>query len=174
MESGAAAFLAQVPDAAPDFQTTPRAAADLAALLYISGTTGRSKGAMLSHGDLWRNAETLVEAWAFDRNDVLIHALPIFHIHGLFVATNVAPAAAASMLLLPKFDPDRVLAASPSATTMMGVPTFYTRLLAEDRCAEIDDEPLTETPPAPRGATAGAPRAAGAYTTSRDATDIHS
>ena len=106
---------------------------DLASILYTSGTTGRSKGAMLSHGNLHSNAQSLIQAWAFSESDVLLHALPIFHIHGLFVATNVSLLSAATILLLPKFDPDAVFQALPEATVMMGVPTFYTRLLKDDR-----------------------------------------
>jgi len=105
---------------------------DLAAILYTSGTTGRSKGAMLTHANLASNARTLVEYWRFTQNDVLLHALPIFHTHGLFVATNVILLASASMCFLPKLDPKLVRAEMPGATVMMGVPTFYTRLLKED------------------------------------------
>ncbi len=111
----------------------PRTAGDLAALLYTSGTTGRSKGAMMSHGNLLSNAEVLVDFWRFSEDDVLLHALPIFHTHGLFVATNVALLAGAPMIFLPKFDLDTVIGAMPRATTMMGVPTFYTRLLDDAR-----------------------------------------
>ncbi len=102
---------------------------DLAAILYTSGTTGRSKGAMLSHDNLASNALTLVDYWRFTSSDVLLHALPIFHTHGLFVGTNVVLLSGASMLFLPKFDADAVMALMPRATTMMGVPTFYVRLL---------------------------------------------
>ncbi len=102
---------------------------DIAAILYTSGTTGRSKGAMLSHDNLASNALTLAEHWRFTRDDVLLHALPIYHTHGLFVATNVVLMAGASMIFLPKFDADEVMRHMPRATTMMGVPTFYTRLL---------------------------------------------
>ena len=102
---------------------------DLAAILYTSGTTGRSKGAMLTHANLRSNAEALVEAWRFTPDDVLIHALPIFHTHGLFVATNVSLVSGATMIFLPKFDPSEVLSLLPRATVLMGVPTFYTRLL---------------------------------------------
>jgi malonyl-CoA/methylmalonyl-CoA synthetase len=101
----------------------------LAALLYTSGTTGRSKGAMLSRGNLASNAETLMHAWEFTSNDVLLHALPIFHVHGLFVAINTVLAAGASMLFLSKFEADEVVRLLPRATVMMGVPTFYIRLL---------------------------------------------
>jgi len=115
--------------ASPRFETVGRGADDLAAILYTSGTTGRSKGAMLSHDNLASNAVTLADYWRFTPADVLIHALPIFHTHGLFVATNTVLVAGASMIFMPRFDPDRVLAAMPEATAMMGVPTFYTRLL---------------------------------------------
>ncbi|TVQ55220.1 MAG: malonyl-CoA synthase [Rhodobacteraceae bacterium] len=106
-----------------------RRADDLAALLYTSGTTGRSKGAMLTHGNLAVNAEALVEIWAIAEADALLHALPIFHTHGLFVATNTALLAGATMRLHAKFDAAAALADLPHATLMMGVPTFYTRLL---------------------------------------------
>lgn len=111
---------------------TARGPDDLAAILYTSGTTGRSKGAMLSHDNLLSNALALRDLWRFTADDVLIHALPIFHTHGLFVATNVVLTAGASMHLLPKFDADAVLALMPQATTMMGVPTFYVRLLQHE------------------------------------------
>ncbi|SDL61744.1 malonate--CoA ligase [Paracoccus chinensis] len=120
-------------DRPEDFATVPRGEDDLAALLYTSGTTGRSKGAMLSHGNLASNALALVEAWRFTARDVLIHALPIFHTHGLFVATNVVLLSGASMIFLPKFDPSAIFAAMPRATVLMGVPTFYVRLLADAR-----------------------------------------
>jgi len=113
----------------PGFQAIPRGASDLAAILYTSGTTGRSKGAMLTHANLASNAATLTECWRFSADDVLIHALPIFHTHGLFVATNVALMAGASLIFLPNFDADAIVAALPRATALMGVPTFYTRLL---------------------------------------------
>ncbi|MCF3975059.1 malonate--CoA ligase [Paracoccus salsus] len=107
----------------------PRAGRDLAAILYTSGTTGRSKGAMLSHDNLLSNARTLAEAWRFTSDDVLLHALPIFHTHGLFVASNVVMLTGGAMIWLPKFDADTVIDVLPQATSMMGVPTFYTRLL---------------------------------------------
>ncbi|WP_071796595.1 malonate--CoA ligase [Natronohydrobacter thiooxidans] len=110
-----------------------RSGDDLAALLYTSGTTGRSKGAMLSQNNLLSNAETLVELWRFTEKDVLLHALPIFHTHGLFVASNVILRAGAQMIFLPKFDLDQVFDLLDQATTMMGVPTFYTRLLGDPR-----------------------------------------
>ena len=102
---------------------------DLAAILYTSGTTGRSKGAMLTHQNLVSNAVTLRDYWRFTSNDVLLHALPIYHTHGLFVASNVVLLADASMIFLPKFDVEEVMRLLPRATAMMGVPTFYTRLL---------------------------------------------
>jgi malonyl-CoA/methylmalonyl-CoA synthetase len=105
---------------------------DLAAILYTSGTTGRSKGAMLSHGNLASNAEVLKDYWRFTSEDRLLHALPIFHTHGLFVATNIVLMAGASMLLLPSFDIKEVLRLLPKASVMMGVPTFYTRLLSQN------------------------------------------
>jgi malonyl-CoA/methylmalonyl-CoA synthetase len=111
------------------FETVHRAGDDLAAILYTSGTTGRSKGAMLTHDNLVSNALTLIEAWRFTADDVLIHALPIYHTHGLFVASNVTLFSGASMIFLPKFDADEVLGLMPRATALMGVPTFYVRLL---------------------------------------------
>jgi malonyl-CoA/methylmalonyl-CoA synthetase len=115
--------------ASPDFTTVPRGNDDLAAILYTSGTTGRSKGAMLSHDNLASNSLSLVGYWRFTKDDVLIHALPIYHTHGLFVASNVTLFARASMIFLPKFDPELILKLMARATVMMGVPTFYTRLL---------------------------------------------
>jgi malonyl-CoA/methylmalonyl-CoA synthetase len=105
---------------------------DLAAILYTSGTTGRSKGAMLSHENLSSNALTLHEIWAFEDGDVLLHALPIYHVHGLFVALHCALMNGSSIHFLDKFDPDTVIGLLPKSTVMMGVPTFYTRLLTED------------------------------------------
>lgn len=119
--------------ASESFDTVERGDEDLAAILYTSGTTGRSKGAMLSHGNLASNAFMLVDYWRFTADDVLLHALPIFHTHGLFVATNVVLASGASMIFQPKFDADAVIAALPRATVMMGVPTFYIRLLGDPR-----------------------------------------
>jgi malonyl-CoA/methylmalonyl-CoA synthetase len=111
-------------------ETTPRGADDLASLIYTSGTTGRSKGAMLSHGNLADNALALHAAWGFAPDDVLLHALPIFHVHGLFVALHCALLSGCPMVWLPKFADAEVLAGLERATVMMGVPTFYTRLLA--------------------------------------------
>jgi malonyl-CoA/methylmalonyl-CoA synthetase len=121
----------------PDFANAPRGAEDLAAILYTSGTTGRSKGAMLSHDNLASNALTLVDYWRFTPEDVLIHALPVYHTHGLFVATNNILLPGGSMIFLPKFSAPQILEAMsdrPSrlrGTVLMGVPTFYTRLLDE-------------------------------------------
>jgi malonyl-CoA/methylmalonyl-CoA synthetase len=106
---------------------------DLAALLYTSGTTGRSKGVMLSQDNLLSNARVLVEAWRFTDADVLLHALPIFHTHGLFAATNVSLLSGGRMIFLPGFDLETVVRFLPQASVMMGVPTFYTRLLADAR-----------------------------------------
>ncbi|MFN3615779.1 MAG: malonate--CoA ligase [Rubrimonas sp.] len=112
------------------FEAVARGPDDLAAVLYTSGTTGRSKGAMLSHDNLASNAAALAQCWRFTSADRLIHALPIFHTHGLFVATNVTLMAGASVIFMAKFDPDAVIAAmGDGATVLMGVPTFYTRLL---------------------------------------------
>jgi malonyl-CoA/methylmalonyl-CoA synthetase len=131
-----------LPDAAPfadEFATVQRAAGDLAAILYTSGTTGRSKGAMLSHGNLASNAVTLDEYWGFKaerdagRRDVLLHTLPLFHVHGLFVASHAALLAGAKTILLPKFDLAAALKHLPRSTVFMGVPTYYTRLLAEPK-----------------------------------------
>jgi malonyl-CoA/methylmalonyl-CoA synthetase len=117
-------------DAPREFATVGRTSDDLAAILYTSGTTGRSKGAMLSHGNLATNALTLRDAWGFTAADVLLHALPIYHTHGLFVAINTTLLAGAHMLFLPRFEPGLVLEALARATVMMGVPTYYVRLLA--------------------------------------------
>ena len=116
-----------------EFETVARNGDDLAAFLYTSGTTGRSKGAMLTQENLLSNAQTLAELWQFTAQDVLLHALPIFHTHGLFVAVNVTLAAGGSMIFLPKFDLDFLLENMHRATAMMGVPTFYTRLLEDPR-----------------------------------------
>ena len=126
---GDGTFAGKVLAASPSFTDAERGPDDLAAILYTSGTTGRSKGAMLSHENLASNARVLVKTWRFTRKDVLLHALPIFHTHGLFVATNVILFAGASMIFLAKFDAGDILSRMPDATTMMGVPTFYVRLV---------------------------------------------
>ncbi|WP_299984852.1 malonyl-CoA synthase [uncultured Ruegeria sp.] len=114
------------------FETVDRVPDDLAALLYTSGTTGRSKGAMLSHQNLLSNAQTLVELWGITSTDHLIHALPVFHTHGLFVAMNTSLLAGAKVRLMEKFDIGAILEELPHSTLLMGVPTFYTRLLADE------------------------------------------
>ncbi len=127
---------------AAEFADPANAPDDLAAILYTSGTTGRSKGVMLTRLNLSSNAEALVDLWQFSERDVLLHALPVFHTHGLFVATNCVLYAGASMIFQRGFSPAAVLAALPGATVMMGVPTFYTRLLADqgltrEACAHV-------------------------------------
>jgi malonyl-CoA/methylmalonyl-CoA synthetase len=117
----------------PRFDTQPRKESDIAVLLYSSGTTGLPKGAMLSHGNLAANTATLVDYWGFSENDVLLHALPIYHAHGLFVAIGCALLSGSSMIFLPRFDRYEVLTNLPCSTVMMGVPTFYTRLLDDPR-----------------------------------------
>lgn len=123
-------FVADSAASTPLSASLPRIAGDLASLIYTSGTTGRSKGAMLTHSNLAANAKALHEIWAFTPNDVLLHALPIFHVHGLFVAMHCAFLSGCPMIWLPKFTDADVLAGLKRATVMMGVPTFYTRLLA--------------------------------------------
>ena len=108
-----------------------KTADDLAAILYTSGTTGRSKGAMLSHGNLLSNARVLKDYWGWQPGDVLIHALPIFHVHGLFVALHGALLNGSRMIWFGKFDPKAVIARLPDATVFMGVPTLYVRMLGE-------------------------------------------
>jgi malonyl-CoA/methylmalonyl-CoA synthetase len=129
---GEGTLLEEAAGAEPHYDPVFVEPSDMAAILYTSGTTGRSKGAMLTHANLASNARTLVEYWQFTERDVLLHALPIFHTHGLFVATNVVLLASAQMCLLSKFDPGLIRKEMPSASVMMGVPTFYTRLLKED------------------------------------------
>ncbi len=113
------------------FETVPRLADDLAAILYTSGTTGRSKGAMLTHDNLASNARSLHQAWHFQPGDILLHALPIFHVHGLFVALHCAFLNGSKIIYLTKFEPRVVISQLPRSTVFMGVPTFYVRLLAE-------------------------------------------
>lgn len=126
--------LSELASIQPDrFETVNCEESDLAALLYTSGTTGRSKGAMLTHENLLSNAKLLAKYWQFSASDSLLHALPIFHVHGLFVATNVTLMAGGTMIFLPKFDLNQMIGFFPKATTMMGVPTFYTRLLDDPR-----------------------------------------
>lgn len=113
------------------FQTVARGDQDLAAILYTSGTTGRSKGAMLTHKNLASNAQVLQKFWHWQRGDVLLHALPIFHVHGLFVGCHGALINGSKMIWLPRLDVKALMLGLPKATVMMGVPTFYVRLLAE-------------------------------------------
>ena len=116
-----------------EFDAIPCKPEDLAAILYTSGTTGRSKGAQLSHKNLLSNTMVLKDFWNFSENDVLLHMLPIYHTHGLFVACNLLSYVGGSMIFLPKFDIDEAISWMKRANTMMGVPTFYTRLLNDDR-----------------------------------------
>ena len=130
-DDGSGELATQASKHSPGFPTVEAAAGDLAVILYTSGTTGRSKGAMLTHGNLSSNASTLVSFWGFTDRDVLLHALPIFHVHGLFVANHCALLSGAKMLWHRRFDAKLVVRDLPRATVMMGVPTFYTRLLGE-------------------------------------------
>ncbi len=135
--------LARHADEAPDdYDDIGRTPNDPASILYTSGTTGRPKGAVMRHGNLSFSAEVLARAWALHPEDVVLHALPLFHTHGLFVAVHCALVAGASTVLLPRFDADLVVDHLPAATVFMGVPTHYVRLLAtsgftHDRCAGI-------------------------------------
>ena len=124
-------LLSQAEAQPADFADPAHGPDDLAAILYTSGTTGRSKGVMLSRENLASNAEALVRLWQFSQDDVLLHALPVFHTHGLFVATNCVLYSGASMIFHRAFQPAAVVADLPKATVMMGVPTFYTRLLSD-------------------------------------------
>ena len=119
----------------PSHIPADRVADEIAAVLYTSGTTGRSKGAMLSHGNLLANARALQQTWAYTEDDVLVHALPLFHTHGLFVGINVSLLSRASVILLPRFDAVAVAESLPRASVLMGVPTYYTRLL---ECDDLD------------------------------------
>ncbi|MEC8833981.1 MAG: malonyl-CoA synthase [Pseudomonadota bacterium] len=117
----------------PDDHIVDCSREDLAAILYTSGTTGRSKGAMLTHGNLTSNADTLISYWGWRSDDVLLHALPIYHVHGLFVASHCVLLTGSSMIFLPRFDVEEVVHHLSSSTVLMGVPTFYTRLLRSSR-----------------------------------------
>ncbi len=132
------ALFDRVGECAAEFATLDCGADDIAALLYSSGTTGRPKGIMLSHGNLAANATALAAAWGFSEGDTLLHALPMFHVHGLFVALGCALISGAKMLYLAKFDAGEVIERLPEATVMMGVPTYYTRLLAQPRFSRQD------------------------------------
>ncbi|MFD1881567.1 malonate--CoA ligase [Paracoccus pacificus] len=131
--AGDGSLLERAQTAEPLAVAVPRGMGDPASILYTSGTTGRSKGAVLTHGNLASNAAALIQAWRFSGEDRLIHALPIFHIHGLFVAVNMTLVAGATMIFLSKFDAEEIIALMGDATVLMGVPTFYTRLLKSDR-----------------------------------------
>ncbi|MEZ5929852.1 MAG: malonyl-CoA synthase [Parvularculaceae bacterium] len=140
--NGEGTLIERAEDAIPYNEITPRGLDDLAAILYTSGTTGRSKGAMLSHDNLASNALALHHIWGFRPGDILLHALPIFHIHGLFVALHTAMLNGSEMIFLPGFDVKKVREGLTRATILMGVPTFYTRLLAEpdfgkEDCASV-------------------------------------
>lgn len=128
-DAGQDGFLTLAASKPDQFPPVARQPDDLAAILYTSGTTGRSKGAMMTADNLLSNARSLADLWQFTASDTLLHALPIFHTHGLFVATNVTLVAGSSMVFFPKFDPETLVDALPRATSMMGVPTFYSRLL---------------------------------------------
>ena len=111
------------------FEPVKRNKDDIASILYTSGTTGRSKGAMLSHNNLFSNTKELLKIWKFNENDALLHALPIYHIHGLFVACNLCLLSGATIHFIKKFQAEKVIEFLPKSTVMMGVPTFYTRLI---------------------------------------------
>ena len=115
------------------FQPVKRKKDDIASILYTSGTTGRSKGAMLSHNNLFSNTKELLRIWKFNENDVLLHALPIYHIHGLFVACNLCLLSGAKIHFIKKFQTEKVIEYLPKSTVMMGVPTFYTRLIESNK-----------------------------------------
>jgi malonyl-CoA/methylmalonyl-CoA synthetase len=132
-DPGTGSLVALADEQSAHFDTIARGAQELAAILYTSGTTGRSKGAMLTHANLLSNTRALVDSWAIAESDRLLHALPIFHTHGLFVACNTTMAAGSSMVFLPAFDAAAMIELLPDVSMMMGVPTFYTRLLAEPR-----------------------------------------
>ncbi|KAA3633796.1 MAG: malonyl-CoA synthase [Proteobacteria bacterium] len=132
-DGGDGSLMSRYADAPSDDMLAECARDDLAAILYTSGTTGRSKGAMLSHGNLSSNARVLHQLWGFGDGDVLIHALPIFHVHGLFIALHCSLLNGTPMIFQPRFDADAVIDAMPRATVLMGVPTFYVRLLDNPR-----------------------------------------
>lgn len=132
-ESGSGSLIEKTSSLASQFTTVEVGEDALASILYTSGTTGRSKGAMLTHGNLASNAQVLHKYWEWSGDDVLLHMLPIFHIHGLFVAVNGALLAGAKMVWLPKFEVQEAIQSLPRCTMMMGVPTFYVRLLNDPR-----------------------------------------
>ena len=122
-------FLENIKTQNTSFVPIERKKNDIASILYTSGTTGRSKGAMLSHNNLFSNTRELLKIWKFNENDALLHALPIYHIHGLFVACNLCLISGAKIHFIQKFQTEKVIEYLPKSTVMMGVPTFYTRLL---------------------------------------------
>lgn len=130
-DDGGGSLISAAAPHADEFKTVSRERGDLAAILYTSGTTGRPKGAMLSHGNLAANATVLHAYWQFQPGDVLLHMLPIFHVHGLFVACHCALLNGSAMLFEPRFDPARAVRLLPQASVFMGVPTHYVRLLGE-------------------------------------------
>jgi len=132
-QDGRGSLAESAADLAAEFETVDCGSDDVAVIIYTSGTTGRSKGAMVTHRNLLSNARVLVDYWQFSERDVLLHALPVFHIHGLFVANHCALLSGARLRWHAKFDASLVVRDLPCATVMMGVPTFYTRLLAEPR-----------------------------------------
>jgi malonyl-CoA/methylmalonyl-CoA synthetase len=138
----AEALAAEAGGLAPLEAVQEAAAEDLAAIVYTSGTTGLSKGAMLSHAALAANGQALTDAWGFTAADVLLHALPIYHVHGLFVALHCVFLSGSRMIWLPKFDEADVLAAMARSSVMMGVPTYYTRLLANPRFSRKSAETM--------------------------------
>ncbi len=135
---GSGTLLDSAGTATPDISPTPRSGTQMAAILYTSGTTGRPKGAMLSSDNLVANAETLFETWGWRADDILLHLLPIFHTHGLFVALHLAMMGGSKVLFHDRFAADTALRALPGATVMMGVPTYYHRLVADSRLDESD------------------------------------
>lgn len=134
--NGQGSLLAQCAHHQPDTGIEQVDENEIAAILYTSGTTGAAKGAMLSHKNLSSNLQTLHGLWGWKSDDILLHALPIFHAHGLFVGVNLSLYNASPMIFLPKFRVDPVLDALPSATVFMGVPTFYSRMFASERLSE--------------------------------------
>ncbi|MGD8795700.1 MAG: malonyl-CoA synthase [Thiohalophilus sp.] len=130
-QDGSGSLIEQAANTDNQFETVECAIDDVAVILYTSGTTGRPKGAMITHGNLANNGRALHQAWGWQPNDVLLHALPIFHIHGLFVACHCVLLNGSKMIFLPKFDTKEIIRQLPRATVFMGVPTFYTRLLAD-------------------------------------------
>jgi malonyl-CoA/methylmalonyl-CoA synthetase len=139
---GSGSLMRQAAGASPDIDTVRCKGTDMAALLYSSGTTGQPKGIVLCHDNLRKNAETLVDVWGFSAADRLLHMLPIYHMHGLFVAVSCVLMSGSSMVWHSGFNAEAAIAALPECTVMMGVPTFYTRLLANpdftrECCANI-------------------------------------